>query len=88
VRSPRKWFFDIMSKGGPPVVDEDEIVEAGFVDLPAGPMVMARIHEAGIRAESADTRVNPYMAGSMTRIVCRAGDLQRVQQIIEDVTGA
>jgi hypothetical protein len=88
MRSPREWFYDMLSRGEPPVVDDDEIVEAGFVNLPEGPMVMARIHEAGIRAESADTRVNPYIAASMTRIVCRAGDLQRVQQIIDDVTSS
>ena len=86
MRSPRRWFWDLLSRGEPPVVDENEVVEAGYVNLPAGPMVMARIHEAGLRAESADTRVNPYVAASMTRIMCRAGDLQAVRRIIDDVT--
>jgi hypothetical protein len=86
MRSPRKWLWDQLSRGTPPVVDDDEIVEAGYVNLPAGPMVMARLREAGLRVSSADTRANPYVAASMTRIMCRAGDLQQVRRIIDDVT--
>jgi hypothetical protein len=87
VRSPRKWFYDLLSKGEPPRVNENDIVEAGYVSLTEGPMVMARLREAGLRVESAETRVIPELAESLTRIVCRAGDLPRVRQIIDDVTG-
>jgi len=86
MRSPRKWFWDQLSRGEPAVVDDDEIVEAGYVNLPAGPMVMARLKEAGLRVTSADTGVNPYVAASMTRIMCRAADLQAVRRIMDDVT--
>ena len=87
MRSPRQWFYDLMSKGEPPRVDDDEIVEAGVVGLTEGPLVMGRIHEAGIHAESAETRVNPYSATSRVRILCRAADLPQVVPIIQDVTG-
>jgi hypothetical protein len=86
VRSPRKWFYDLLSKGEPPRVNENDIVEAGYVSLTEGPMVMARLHEAGLRAASAETRVNPYVSASMTRIMCRAGDLQAARRVIDDVT--
>jgi hypothetical protein len=86
MRSPRQWFYDLLSKGEPRHVNENAVVDAGLVSVTEGPMVLARIHEAGIGAEGIETREHPYSAMTMTRIVCRAGDVQRVRQIIDDVT--
>jgi hypothetical protein len=49
-------------------------------------MVLVRLHEAGLHATSAAASLSPYQASSMARIFCRAGDLDAVQRLIEEVT--
>lgn len=86
MRSPRAWFYDLLSHGEPPVVDEDEVVEVGYTKLTIGQMVLVRLEEAGIHASSAEATVHPYEAPSMCRIFCRRGDADEARRIIEAVT--
>ena len=86
MRSPRAWFYELLSRGAPETVDEDEVVEAGYVPLVSAPLVLARLREAGLQASGAETRANPYGGTSMCRIFCRRGDLTEAQAIIDDVT--
>ena len=86
MRSPRAWFYDLLSRGEPPVVDEFEMIEVGYVKLTSGQIVLARLEQAGIRASSAQASVHPYDTPSMARIFCRRRDADEARRIIDDVT--
>ena len=80
------WFWRLLNHGEADPVDDDRIVEAGYMGLVAGQMVMARLQDEGIYATSAETLAHPYEFPSKVRIFCRAVDLPRVTPIIEEVT--
>lgn len=84
--SVREWFWRLLSHGEAPTVADDTIVEAGYMGVVQGQMVLVRLHEAGLHATSAAASLSPYQAASMSRIFCRAGDFDAVQRIIEEVT--
>jgi hypothetical protein len=83
----RTWLERVLGHGEPAEVDPNEIVEAGYVGLVAAGIVIARLEEAGIHAQSAEERPGgPEGAVWMARILCRAADLDAVQRVIDDVT--
>ena len=84
--SVREWFWRLLSHGEAPTVADDTIVEAGYMGVVQGQVVLVRLDELGIHAASAAASLTPYQAPSMSRIFCRAGDLDTVQRIIEEVT--
>jgi hypothetical protein len=84
--SLRRWFWNLLNHGEAPPVDPDEVVEAGYVRLTTGPIVLVRLQDAGIPASSAETRQNVYHGPAMARIFCRTRDLEQAQRIIDEVT--
>lgn len=86
MRSPRAWFYDLLSRGEPPEVDDDEVIEVGYVKLTSGQIVVSLLQDAGIRASSAQASVHPYEMPSMARIFCRRRDADKARRIIDDVT--
>jgi hypothetical protein len=84
--SPLGWFSRLLSRGEATPRSDDTIVEAGYMGLVEGQMVLVRLHEAGLHATSAVAAPTPYQSTTMSRIFCRSGDLGAVQRIIEEVT--
>jgi len=75
-------FVRLLSRGEPPDLDPDELVEVGVVHLHEGPLLIAQLEGEGIEAvgiESYDiaTRVRNRM-----RIMVRRRDVERASRVV------
>ena len=75
--SPLDWFWKLLSRGEPPVVDPDEVVEAAFLNLVEAAMVVGRLQSEGLVVTYAEARNNPYISRPMARVFCCAATGRR-----------
>jgi hypothetical protein len=83
----RDWIDRMLGDGEPETVDPDTIVDAAIVPYAETAVVVAELERAGLRASAADWRAAAG-EGPVThsRIICRAGDVDAVCRVIDDVT--
>jgi len=80
----RQWFVRLLSRGEPPDLDPDELVEVGVVHIHEGPLLIAQLEAEGIEAtgiESFDVVTN---VRNRMRIMVRRSDVERAWGVISE----
>ena len=78
----RAAFLRLLSRGEPPDLDADELVEVALVPLYDGPLLIARLDEAGVEAsgiESFDVVTN---VRNRMRIMVRRRDAETATRLL------
>jgi len=75
-------FVRLLSRGEPPDLDPDELVEVGVVHLHEGPMLISRLHDAGIEATGIEAYDIATSVRNRMRIMVRRRDFERAAPVV------
>jgi hypothetical protein len=79
----RAAFLRLLSRGEPPDLDPDELVEVALVPLHDGPLLIARLDEAGVAASGIESFDVATSVRSRMRIMVRRRDAEAATRLLE-----
>lgn len=78
----KQWFVDLLSRGGAPEPDPDEMIELQTASLPDAPLIIAAQQDAGIDATTVD-RFDPVSALTRAVVVVGRADAPAARATLE-----
>jgi hypothetical protein len=79
----RAAFVRLLSRGEPPDRDPDELVEVALVPLHEGPLLIARLDEAGVAASGIESYDVATSVRNRMRIMVRRRDVETASRLLE-----
>jgi len=77
-------FMRLLSRGEPPDLDPDELVDVGVVHLHEGPLLIAQLKGEGIEATGIESYDVATTVRNRMRILVRRRDVERASSVINE----
>ena len=81
----RRWFIELLARGGPVETNPDSMVEVDVVPLAEGPMYVAGLEREGIDAVGIESYDVVTGTRTRVRIMVRQSDIAAARAVLEQL---